>query len=154
MIAVREWLRAHPDEAAKYMNLNTRYIFFRKLEPAETEDGPMGASNVSLTPGRSLAVDPRVIPLGAPLWLDTKDPDDIPIQRLVVAQDTGAAITGAVRGDYFWGHGEDAFMKAARMKSTGGYVLFVPKALESLSSPMPPQVAPDENGQNAPSQPQ
>ncbi len=145
MIAVREWLQTHPDEAAKYMNLNTRYIFFRKLAPSETEDGPVGASNVSLTPGRSLAVDPRYIPLGAPLWLDTKDPDDIAIQRLVVAQDTGAAITGAVRGDYFWGHGEDAFMKAARMKSTGGYVVFVPKAPESLSSPVIPQTEPGEN---------
>lgn len=154
MIAVRDWLRSHPDEAAKYMNLNTRYIFFRKLAPSETEDGPVGASNVSLTPGRSIAVDPRVIPLGAPVWLDTKDPDDIPIQRLVVAQDTGAAITGAVRGDYFWGHGEDAFMKAARMKSTGGYVLFVPKAPESLYSPIPPQVEPEENGQSAPLPPQ
>jgi membrane-bound lytic murein transglycosylase A len=114
----------------------------------------VGASNVSLTPGRSLAIDPRVIPLGAPLWLDTKDPDDLPIQRLVVAQDTGAAITGAVRGDYFWGHGEDAFMKAARMKSTGGYVLFVPNAPESLSSGIPPQVEPGESGQSAPPPPQ
>jgi membrane-bound lytic murein transglycosylase A len=145
MIAVRDWLRAHPDEAAKYMNLNTRYIFFRKLAPSETEDGPVGASNVSLTPGRSLAVDPRYIPYGAPLWLDTKDPDEIPIQRLVVAQDTGAAITGPVRGDYFWGYGEEAFMKAARMKSTGGYVIFVPKAPESLSSPVPPPIEPAEH---------
>lgn len=147
MIAVREWLRAHPDEAAKYMNLNNRYIFFRKLDPAETEDGPVGASNVSLTPGRSLAVDPRYIPMGAPLWLDTKDPDEIPLQRLVVAQDTGAAITGPVRGDFFWGHGEEAFMKAARMKSTGSYVLFVPKAPESLSSPVPQPVEPSETGE-------
>jgi len=145
MIAVREWLKSHPDEAAKYMNLNTRYIFFRKLDPSETEDGPVGASNVSLTPGRSLAVDPRFIPMGAPLWLDTKDPDETALQRLVVAQDTGAAITGPVRGDYFWGPGEDAFMKAARMKSTGGYVVFVPKAPASLSSPVPPPVEPAES---------
>lgn len=154
MIAVREWLQAHPDEAAKYMNLNTRYIFFRKLEASETEDGPVGASNVSLTPGRSLAVDPRYIPLGAPIWLDTKDPDDIAIQRLVVAQDTGAAITGVVRGDFFWGHGEEAFMKAARMKSTGSYVVFVPKAPESLSSPVIPPVEPGGNGMEAPFPPQ
>lgn len=145
MIAVREWLRGHPEDAAKYMNLNTRYIFFRKLNAQEAEDGPVGASGVSLTPGRSLAVDPRFIPLGAPVWLDTKDPDELPLQRLVVAQDTGAAITGAVRGDFFWGHGEDAFMKAARMKSSGTYVVFVPKAPESLSSPVPPPVEPPDS---------
>lgn len=154
MIAVREWLRAHPDDATRYMNQNTRYIFFRKLEPSETEDGPVGASNVSLTPGRSIAVDPRFIPLGAPLWLDTKDPDEMPIQRLVVAQDTGAAITGPVRGDYFWGHGEDAFMKAARMKSSGTYVVFVPKAPESLSSPVPPPVDEVPAGQTSGAMPQ
>ena len=155
MIAVREWLRAHPDEAAKYMNQNTRYIFFRKLNAAEAQDGPVGASGVSLTPGRSLAVDPRFIPLGAPVWLDTKDPDDIAIQRLVVAQDTGAAITGPVRGDFFWGHGEEALMKAARMKSSGTYVVFVPKAPESLSSPVPPPVEPSEDaGASSGAQPQ
>ncbi len=128
MIAVREWLQTHPDEAADYMNRNNRYIFFRKIEAAEAEDGPIGAQNVSLTPGRSMAVDPRFIPLGAPLWLDTKDPDDLPIQRLVVAQDVGSAITGPVRGDLFWGHGADAFAKAGRMKSAGSYAVFIPKA--------------------------
>lgn len=145
MIAVRDWLQAHPDEAAGYMNRNTRYIFFRKVADSEVEDGPLGASNVSLAPGRSLAVDPRFIPLGAPLWLDTKDPDDIPLQRLMVAQDTGAAITGAVRGDFFWGHGDDAFLKAARMKSTGGYAVLVPKAPPPVPGAGPnagPAVAP------------
>ena len=134
MIAVREWLQRHPVEAVDYMNRNTRYIFFRKLNPAETEDGPAGALGVSLTPGRSLAVDPRFIPLGAPLWLDTTDPDGVPIQRLMVAQDVGAAITGPVRGDIFWGHGEEAFLKAGRMKSAGGYFIFVPKMSNSTPS--------------------
>ena len=128
MTDVREWLSLHPGEAAAYMNRNTRYIFFRKLDPSETEDGPVGALGVSLTPLRSMAVDPRFIPLGAPLWLDTKDPDGIPLQRLMVAQDVGAAITGGVRGDIFWGAGEEAFSKAGRMKSGGGYYVFVPQA--------------------------
>jgi len=128
MVAVREWLKLHPTEAVEYMNRNTRYIFFRKLDPSETEDGPVGALGVSLTPLRSMAVDPRFIPLGAPMWLDTVDPDGLPLQRLMVAQDVGAAITGAVRGDVFWGHGEEAFSKAGRMKSAGGYVVLVPKA--------------------------
>lgn len=135
MIAVRDWLTAHPDEAAKYMNMNTRYIFFRKVDAAEVEDGPLGATNVSLTPGRSLAVDPRYIPLGAPLWLDTKDPDGLSLQRLMVAQDTGSAIKGVVRGDFFWGHGEDAFLKAARMRSTGSYVVLIPKGPQAPASP-------------------
>jgi len=128
MIDVREWLTRHPTEAAGYMNQNTRYIFFRRLDPSETEDGPVGALGVSLTPLRSMAVDPKFIPLGAPIWLDTQDPDGVPLQRLMSAQDVGAAITGAVRGDIFWGHGEEAFAKAGRMKSTGGYFVFVPKA--------------------------
>ncbi len=128
MINVREWLTQHPNEAATYMNQNTRYIFFRRLDPSETEDGPVGAQGVSLTPLRSMAVDPRFVPLGAPLWLETTDPDGLPLQRLMVAQDVGAAITGAVRGDVFWGAGEEAFSKAARMKSGGGYAVFIPKA--------------------------
>jgi membrane-bound lytic murein transglycosylase A len=116
------------------MNRNTRYIFFRRLDPSETEDGPVGAQGVSLTPGRSLAVDPRYIPLGAPIWLDTKDPDGLPIQRLMIAQDVGAAITGPVRGDVFWGAGEEAFLKAGRMKSAGEYFVFIPKS----ATPPPP----------------
>jgi membrane-bound lytic murein transglycosylase A len=127
MIAVREWLAQHPTEAADYMNRNTRYIFFRKLDAAEAADGPLGAQGVSLTPLRSMAVDPQFIPLGAPIWLDTVDPDGVPLQRLMVAQDIGAAITGPVRGDVFWGHGDEAFAKAGRMKSSGGYFIFVPQ---------------------------
>jgi membrane-bound lytic murein transglycosylase A len=138
MVAVREWLRQHPTEAADYMNRNTRYIFFRRLDASETEDGPVGAQGVSLTPLRSMAVDPRFIPLGAPVWLDTADPDGVPLQRLMVAQDVGAAITGAVRGDIFWGYGEDAFNKAGRMKSPGGYFVFAPK----VQPPSPANSAP------------
>ncbi len=125
MIAVRDWLKGHPDQAIELMNRNTRYIFFRRI-PAGT-DGPIGALGVPLTAGRSLAVDPRYIPLGAPVWLDLKDPDNVELQRLVVAEDVGGAITGPVRGDYFWGHGEDAFHKAARMKSHGSYFVFIPR---------------------------
>lgn len=127
MVSVRDWLKNNPKQAAKYMNMNARYIFFRHLNPAETKGGPIGAFGVSLTPMRSIAVDPRFIPLGAPVWLDTRDPDGVPLQRLVAAQDVGSAIKGAVRGDLFWGHGSDAFYKAGRMKSEGQYFVFVPK---------------------------
>jgi membrane-bound lytic murein transglycosylase A len=122
---VRQWLRDHPKEAARYMDENARYIFFH-LTAGETAAGPLGSQGVPLTPGRSLAVDPRFIPLGAMLWLDTRDPDGRPIQRLMVAQDTGAAIKGPVRGDLFWGYGEDAFAMAARMHSSGKYYILVP----------------------------
>jgi membrane-bound lytic murein transglycosylase A len=125
MDKVRAWLRSHPAEAAAYMDENARYIFFRLR--ADNAAGPVGSLGAALTPGRSLAVDPRFIPLGAPLWLETSDPDGQPIRRLVVAQDTGAAITGAVRGDLFWGHGESAFAMAARMSSPGRYFILVPQ---------------------------
>jgi membrane-bound lytic murein transglycosylase A len=123
MIAVRDWLKQNPKRAQELMVQNARYIFFRTI----VGDGPIGAAGVALTPGRSLAVDPRYIPLGSLLWLDTTDPDRSPLRRLVVAQDTGAAITGMVRGDYFWGAGEPAFAKAARMRSQGRYDILVPK---------------------------
>jgi membrane-bound lytic murein transglycosylase A len=123
MPTVRAWLKAHPAEAAALMAENPRYIFFRFL----TGDGPLGASGVALTPGRSLAVDPHFIPLGVPLWLESSDADGNPLRRLVVAQDTGSAIKGPVRGDFFWGAGESAFQKAGRMKSQGGYYLLLPR---------------------------
>jgi membrane-bound lytic murein transglycosylase A len=122
---VRTWLRTHPDAAAGYMDQNARYIFFR-ANPLNDGSGPIGALGVSLTANRSLAVDPQFIPLGAPVWLDTTSPDGTPIRRLVLAQDTGAAITGPVRGDLFWGHGEAAFAAAARMHSQGHYFVLVP----------------------------
>ena len=129
MITIRDWLRQHSDQATDLMNKNARYIFFRKLNLASNDDGPIGAQGVPLTAGRSLAVDPRFIPLGIPLWLDTIDPDGAPIQRLMVAQDVGSAILGPVRGDIFWGHGEDNFQKAGRMRHQGKYFLFIPRPL-------------------------
>jgi len=128
MVTIRDWLRENGDQAMDLMNKNTRYIFFRKLDQLSAEDGPLGAQGVPLTTGRSLAVDPRFVPLGVPLWLDTTDPDGAPIQRLMVAQDVGSAIIGPVRGDIFWGHGEDAFLKAGRMRHQGKYFLFIPRA--------------------------
>src|SRR5262249_59210680 len=100
MQAVRQWLWDHPGEATALMQMNARYVFFREL-PGE---GPIGTLGVALTPERSLAVDPKLLPLGAPLWLDTTYPagtpeDGRPLQRLVVAQDSGSAIKGAGRGD-------------------------------------------------------
>jgi len=108
------------------MQRNARYIFFRPIEG----EGPIGAQGVPLTPGRSLAVDSSLLPLGVPLWLDTTWPaTDRPLQRLMVAQDVGSAIKGAVRGDFFWGTGEQALEQAGRMKQTGRYFLLLPKTV-------------------------
>lgn len=126
MDRVRDWLHAHPVDAARYMDENARYIFFRINPSSGNDNGPPGALGVALSAGRSLAVDPRFVPLGAPLWLDTADADGVPIRRLVAAQDMGAAILGPVRGDLFWGHGEKAFAMAARMHSTGHYFVLIP----------------------------
>tara|TARA_R110002051_G_scaffold325488_1_gene428183 strand:+ start:1259 stop:2440 length:1182 start_codon:yes stop_codon:yes gene_type:complete len=125
---IRAWLHAHPDQMRGVMDLNPSYIFFRTIDG----DGPIGAQGVALTAGRSLAVDRRYIPLGAPVWLDVDYPDESgnPLQRLVVAQDTGGAIKGGVRGDVFWGHGPTAAEKAGPMAATGRYFVLLPKNLD------------------------
>lgn len=125
MPAIRAWLKANPEEGRILLARNPRYIFY---SPNPTTDGPMGTEGVALTPERSLAVDPRFVPLGAPVWLDSVDPAGKPLRRMMVAQDTGAAIKGPVRGDVFWGAGETAFQIAGKMKSPGRLVVFLPRA--------------------------
>lgn len=123
MPEIKNWLLENPEKAEEIMAENPRYIFFKINE----KDGPVGALGVPLTPKRSLAVDTKYIALGMPLWLDTVDADGDKIQQLVTAQDIGKAIKGKIRGDFFWGFGEEAFLKAGRMKSTGEYFIFLPK---------------------------
>ena len=131
--SIRAWLAAHPEEAAAVMALNPSYVFFRWLPGDGSEPGPLGAANVPLTPGRSLAVDRRILPLGAPLWLATSAPlpggGEAPLHRLVIAQDTGGAIRGAVRGDLFWGAGADAEWIAGHMRQSGTTAVLLPRAL-------------------------
>lgn len=122
---IRAWLKANPEAAHDIMRQNPRYIFFRRIPG--TADGPIGALGVPLTPKRSVAVDTRYVPLTVPLWLDTHDPDNRPLRRLVVAQDVGSAIKGVVRGDFFWGFGEPALVDAGRMKSRGTWYLLLPR---------------------------
>jgi membrane-bound lytic murein transglycosylase A len=125
MQAIRAWLAAHPGEAYEVMNLNRSYVFFKVLGG----DGPLGAQGVVLTPGRSLAVDHARIPYGIPIWVDADAPmDGAPrIDRLVVAQDTGGAIRGPIRGDLFWGYGPQAEQYAGQMKAQGRMWLLLPK---------------------------
>lgn len=126
MQEIREWLRRNPDEAAAMMRRNGRYVFFRRIEG----EGPIGSQGVALTAGRSLAIDPSYLALGVPLWLETTWPaSNKPLRRLMVAQDTGGAIKGPVRGDFFWGPGEAALEQAGRMKQSGRYYLLLPKAV-------------------------
>ena len=124
--SIMAWLRANPEDGRAMMARNPRFIFFREIHG----DGPVGAQGVALVPGRSLAVDPAFLPLGAPLWLDTTWPGtDRPLRRLVVAQDVGNAIKGPVRGDLFWGAGAPALEQAGRMKQKGRYYLLLPRAV-------------------------
>jgi membrane-bound lytic murein transglycosylase A len=126
MQAIRAWLTAHSEEAPSVMALNASYVFFRFIDG----EGPIGAQGVPLLPGRSMAVDTRFVPYGVPLWLDTTDPlaGGAPLRRLVIAQDTGGAIKGPIRGDLFWGSGDAAGAGAGLMKQQGRWFLLLPKA--------------------------
>jgi membrane-bound lytic murein transglycosylase A len=122
--SIRAWLEAHPHRAAEIMNTNKSYVFFRVLDGP----GPLGAEGVPLTQGRSLAVDRTKFTYGVPVWIDTQPPVKgyWPLQQLMIAQDTGGAIRGAVRGDVFWGHGERAERLAGHMKSKGEMWILLP----------------------------
>lgn len=133
---IRAWLRANPDAAPDLLRQNPSYVFFRELPaPKDDTDGPQGAQGVALLPGRSLAVDRSHHAMGLPLWLAASHPAALPphaeqpLQRLMVAQDTGGAIRGGVRGDVFWGHGPEAEAIAGRMKHPGRIWLLLPKAV-------------------------
>jgi membrane-bound lytic murein transglycosylase A len=123
---IRSWLKAHPLEAQSLMNKNKSFIFFKVIKGS----GPLGAQAVPLTPGHSLAVDPKFVPLGVPIWLVTSNPlnPGEPLRRLVIAQDTGSAIKGAVRADLFWGAGRRARLGAGRMKERGYLYIFLPRS--------------------------
>jgi membrane-bound lytic murein transglycosylase A len=116
--AIQAWAaRATPQRLNAMLWSNPRFVFFREEPVADPAVGPRGALGVPLTAGRSVAVDPLAVPLGTVLWLDTTEPlTATPLRRLVIAQDTGSAIVGAVRIDYFWGDGDVAEQQAGRMK--------------------------------------
>jgi len=128
--AIKDWARRHPQRVPQMLWANPRVVFFREEPLPDPALGPRGAQGVALTPGRSVAVDPKSVPYGTPLWLDSTEPLSArPLQRLVMAQDTGSAITGAVRADYFWGWGADAEAQAGRMKQPLRLWVLWPKAL-------------------------
>lgn len=115
MQGIKDWARRNPARVRELLDHNASYVFFREL-PADLP-GPIGALGVPLTARRTIAVDPRIVPLGAPVFISTTFPlTKEPLNRLMLAQDTGGAIRGAVRADFFWGFGEDAAREAGRMK--------------------------------------
>lgn len=128
MQGIRQYLVQHPQHLEEVLHQNASFIFFKILEQGQA----LGAQGVALTPGYSLAVDRRYIPLGTPIWLNTSYPAPNvkrakPLQRLMIAQDTGGAIKGHVRGDVFWGGGELATYIAGHMKNPGRYWILLPK---------------------------
>ncbi|MDO8262652.1 MAG: MltA domain-containing protein [Gallionella sp.] len=131
---IKLWAQKNPAKLASLLEHNPSYVFFRELPnglPA-----PLGALGVPLTNEYSLAVDTRTIPLGAPVFLATTYPNTSePLNRLMLAQDTGGAIRGAVRGDFFWGFGEQAGNQAGRMKQTGQMWVLFPKGAEPALGP-------------------
>ncbi len=126
---ISDWAMQHPRKIDALLNANPRFVFFKILAGnVKVLDGPIGSIGVSLTAQRSIAVDLQSIPKGAPVFLATTDPETKkPIERLVFAQDTGAAIVGGVRADYYWGSGEMAGEKAGKMKQTGRMWVLLPK---------------------------
>lgn len=132
MQTIRAWLEANPGRVDEILNHNPSYIFFNLSADADPALGPLGAQNLPLTPGRSLAVDLDFHGLGVPVWLDSQAPEAsgdtmTPVQRLMLTQDTGGALKGPVRGDVFWGFGPDAAAIAGRMQSQGKLYVLLPK---------------------------
>ena len=114
---IKAWARQNPKRLNEMLWANPRTVFFKEEPLPDPQLGPKGAQGVALTPGRSIADDPLAVPYGTPVWLDSTEPlSNTPLRRGVMAQDTGSAITGAVRADYFWGWGETAENQAGRMK--------------------------------------
>jgi membrane-bound lytic murein transglycosylase A len=122
--AIRNWVQKNPDRGADLLNHNPSYVFFREVSQVDPSRGPLGAMNRSITAGRSIAVDPEIVPLGAPVWLEKAGAS--PIRRLMVAQDTGAAINGAQRADIFYGSGPEAGREAGRIRDGGRMIVLLP----------------------------
>lgn len=134
MQAIRAWMASNPEDARALMWENRSFVFFREIDLEDPERGALGAQHVQLTPRHSLAVDRSYWMLGTPVWLDTLAPSGMdnamtPFQQLLIAQDTGSAITGLARGDVYWGFGDQAAQIAGPMKSSGTMTVLLPHAV-------------------------
>jgi membrane-bound lytic murein transglycosylase A len=133
MSAIRIWMKEHPEAGAMLRRENPSYVFFREIGA----DGPIGAEGVVLTAERSIAVDRAFIALGIPIWLEADERFAAAegVHRLLVAQDTGGAIKGPVRGDVFWGTGANAGARAGIMNARGRYYLLLPRGVAVRLAP-------------------
>jgi len=131
LFSIRQWLRDNPEKSVSLLNENPSYIFFVVREAPEM--GPIGSLNTPLTAQRSIAIDPKLVRLGTPIWLSTNYPGEPErkYQRLVIAQDTGGAIKGTLRADLFWGHGEIAEQSAGVMQEKGSMIVLLPRSVIS-----------------------
>jgi membrane-bound lytic murein transglycosylase A len=129
---IRAWLTAHPDKARAVMESDASFVFFKEAPLGDPTLGSPGAEQVPLTPGASIAVDPRIHPLGAPFFIATTTPDGTPLRALFVAQDIGGAITGPVRADIFFGFGSHAETLAGEMKQSGRMFVLMPKSVKGV----------------------
>ena len=132
MQTIRTWIDKHPKKGLALMKKNRSYVYFRltKVKPSE---GAVGAMGQPLTAKHSLAIDRKHLPLGIPIWLNAEHPlDKKQLEHLVMAQDTGGAIKGAIRGDLYWGEGSTAGNFAGAMKSSGRYYLLLPRSLYKM----------------------
>jgi membrane-bound lytic murein transglycosylase A len=129
MQGISQWAKRNPDRVNEMLNANPRFVFFKELPGnVEADLGPNGALGVPLTSERSIAIDLQAMPLGAPVFLATTKPlSSQPLQKLVMAQDTGKAIVGGVRADYYWGSGDAAGEMAGRMKQNGKMWVLLPR---------------------------
>ena len=129
MQGISAWAKRNPDRVEEMLNANPRFVFFKELPSNVSADlGPTGALGVPLTSERSIAIDLKAMPLGAPVFLSTTRPlSSQTLQKLVMAQDTGKAIVGGVRADYYWGSGDSAGELAGRMKQDGRMWLLLPR---------------------------
>ena len=128
MQGIRNWVKNNPGRAQELLDTNPSYVFFRELPVVG--DGPPGAMGLALTPERSIAIDPRTTPLGVPVWLATTYPNsEQPLTRLMLAQDTGGAIRGPVRADFYWGSGAEAGAQAGKMSQQGQMWVLLPNGM-------------------------
>ena len=133
MQGIQAWIKRNPTRQNELLGANPSYVFFKKLDYAD--GGPIGAMGVPLTDSYSVAVDKRYVPLGTPIYLSTTYPlSNARLNRVMHAQDTGGAIKGPIRVDFFWGFGKEAGANAGRMKQQGSVWLLLPKNVR------PPQV--------------
>jgi len=125
--AIKKWLYNNPKKLTKVLNKNPSYVFFREIGT----EGPIGGQGVPLTPMRSLAIDKRFVPYGAPVWVDVQlnGKEEKSLQSLLIAQDTGGAIKGPVRGDLFFGYGDEAEHLAGHQNNQGSYFILLPRNL-------------------------